>query len=96
MEGRNVDVERQIDLIVSHSELTQIAQGSKREECLPRKRLFKEKGIQYVWDGTVPNLKKVSSQKRPGGFGSRFGGKPPGGGKKSRPPRDKTKSTPQS
>ena len=61
------------------------------------KRLFKEKGIQYVWDGTVPDLKKVSSKKgRPGGSGSRFGGKPPGGGKKARPPRNKPKSTPQS
>ena len=60
------------------------------------KRLFKEKGIQYVWDGKVPDLKRVASKKSFGGSGKRFGGKPPGGGKKSRPRRKKTKSAPQS
>jgi ATP-dependent RNA helicase DeaD len=63
------------------------------------KRLFKEKGIQYVWDGKVPDLKRVASKKSTGGSGKRFGGKPPGGGKKSRPPRKsqkKAKSKPQS
>jgi ATP-dependent RNA helicase DeaD len=54
------------------------------------KRLFKEKAIQYVWDGKVPDLKRIRSKK-----GS---GKPPGGGRKSRPPRNmqkKAKSTSQ-
>ena len=63
------------------------------------KRLFKEKGIQYVWDGKVPDMKRVGSKKGPGGAGRRFGGKPPGGGKKSRPPRrprKKSSSTPKS
>jgi ATP-dependent RNA helicase DeaD len=60
------------------------------------KRLFKEKGIQATWDGAVPDLKKATSKKGASGSGSRFGGKPPGGGRKSRPPRNKTKSTPQS
>jgi len=63
------------------------------------KRLFKEKGIHYVWDGKVPDLKRVASKKSTGGSGKRFGGKPPGGGKKSRPPRNsqkKAKPSPQS
>ena len=58
------------------------------------KRLFKEKGIQYVWDGKVPDLKRVASQKGPARSVGRFRGRPPGGGKKSRPPRrSKKKST---
>ncbi len=60
------------------------------------KRLFKERSIQYAWDGKVPDLKRVASKKSFGGSGRRFGGKPPGGGRKSRPPRKKKKSTPQS
>jgi ATP-dependent RNA helicase DeaD len=63
------------------------------------KRLFKEKGIQYVWDGKVPDMKRVGSKKGPGGAGRPFRGKPPGGGKKSRPkrrPRKKSSSSPKS
>jgi ATP-dependent RNA helicase DeaD len=63
------------------------------------KRLFKEKGIQYAWDGKVPDLKKVASKKSFGGSGKQFRGKPPGGGKKSRPkrrPRKKSTSAPKS
>jgi ATP-dependent RNA helicase DeaD len=60
------------------------------------KRLFKEKGIQFTWDGNVPDLKRVASKKSFKGSGRRPGGKPPGGGRKSRPRRKKTKSTPQS
>ena len=60
------------------------------------KRLLKEKGIHAAWDGKVPDLKRVASKKSFGGSGKRFGGKPPGGGKKSRPRRKKTKSAPQS
>ena len=58
------------------------------------KRLFKEKGIQYIWDGKIPDLKRVASKKGSAQSGRRFSGKPPGGGKKSRPPRrSKKKST---
>jgi len=60
------------------------------------KRLFKEKGIQYVWDGKAPDLKKAVSKKGFGGSGRRFGGRPPGGGRKSRPTRKKAKSAPRS
>jgi ATP-dependent RNA helicase DeaD len=49
------------------------------------KRLFKEKGIHAAWDGKVPDLKNVASKKSPGGYGRR-----------SRPPRKITKSTPKS
>jgi ATP-dependent RNA helicase DeaD len=57
------------------------------------KRLFKEKGIQVTWDGKAPDLKK-DPQRR--GSGRRPRGKAPGGGRKSRPQRKKTKSKPQS
>jgi ATP-dependent RNA helicase DeaD len=60
------------------------------------KRLFKEKGIQAAWDGKMPDLKRVASKKSFGGPGRRPGGRPPGGGRKSRPPRNKAKSTPKS
>jgi ATP-dependent RNA helicase DeaD len=56
------------------------------------KRLFKEKGIQFAWDGKEPNLKKDATKKGGGGSSRRFGGRPPGGGRKSRPRRRKTKS----
>jgi ATP-dependent RNA helicase DeaD len=61
------------------------------------RRLLKEKGIQPVWDGTEPDLKKRAVKKKGyRGGGRRPGGKPPGGGRKSRPSRRKTKSTPKS
>ncbi|MFC1837715.1 DEAD/DEAH box helicase [Thermodesulfobacteriota bacterium] len=55
------------------------------------KRLFKEKKIEVIWDGKVPDLKRIGAKK-----GS---GKPPGGGRKSRPRRNspqKKGSAPQS
>jgi ATP-dependent RNA helicase DeaD len=58
------------------------------------KRLFKEKGIQAAWDGPVPDLKKITANKGPSGSGRRRGSKPPGGGRKSRPRRQKTKTAP--
>ncbi len=57
------------------------------------KRLFREKGIQYVWDGKVPDLERVASKKEAGRSGARFRSKPPGGGKKSRTPRKQKKKT---
>lgn len=54
------------------------------------KRLFKEKGILAAWDGKVPDLKRSAAKK---GTGS--AGRPPGG-RKQRPPWQKTKLTPQS
>ncbi len=59
------------------------------------KRLFKEKGIQAAWDGEIPDLKKAAKP-RPGGFRrGQPGGRPPGGGKKARPPRNKGKAKPR-
>jgi ATP-dependent RNA helicase DeaD len=55
------------------------------------KRLLKEKGIHAAWDGKVPDLKRGAAKKS-----SRGPGRPPGGGRKSRPPRQKTKATPRS
>jgi ATP-dependent RNA helicase DeaD len=53
------------------------------------KRLFKEKNILTAWDGKAPDLKN-------GGLKKITGGKSPGGGRKSRPRRQKTKSVTQS
>ena len=53
------------------------------------RRLFQEKGIHGSWDGEVPDLKKRAPKKGPQGYG-----RPPGG-RKDRPPRQKTKSTPR-
>ncbi|MFH1092004.1 MAG: helicase-related protein, partial [Pseudomonadota bacterium] len=58
-------------------------------------RLFKERGIHGAWDGQEPDLKKAASKKGTGGSGRRFGGRPPGGGRKSRPPRQKAKAAPR-
>jgi ATP-dependent RNA helicase DeaD len=54
------------------------------------KRLLKEKGIHESWDGRVPHLKRSGLKK-----GSRGHGRP-SGGRKPRPRRQKTKSTPRS
>jgi ATP-dependent RNA helicase DeaD len=56
-------------------------------------RLIKEKGIRATWDGTPPDLKKVTARKRSGSSSRRSGGKPSGGGRKSLPSRKKSKST---
>jgi len=53
------------------------------------KRLFHEKGIHGSWDGEVPDLKKRAPKRGAQGYG-----RPPGG-RKARPPRQKTKSTPR-
>ena len=53
------------------------------------------RGIEAAWDGRVPDLKRAGSRKGGGSYG-RPGGKPPGGGRKSRPRRRKPKSSPQS
>ena len=55
------------------------------------KRLVKEKGIQAAWDGKVPDLEKIGPKK-----GAAVSGSVPGGHRKSRQSRKKTKSVPQS
>ena len=58
-------------------------------------RLLREKGILASWDGKVPDLNGAAAGKTSEGPSRRFGGKVPGG-RRSRPVRNKAKSTPRS
>ncbi len=60
------------------------------------KRLFKEKGIKYIWDGRIPDLKGVGLKKGSRGPGRRPDGKPPRGGRKSRLPSNRAQPAPRS
>ena len=60
------------------------------------RRLLREKHIQAVWDGKAPDLKNLAAEKAAGAAGRRHPGRASGGGRKNRPRRRKTKSTPRS